>query len=99
MITREKRFDVIEKNGEIVFLLSARQMPPHNPQLGFNNGLALLSRDKHEEILLAGFHKNILKLLKAIEYVKVLEINKQGNIIFNYEITLFEDPELGLNNF
>ena len=99
MITKENRFDVIEKNGEITLLLSAREMPPHNPQLGFNNNFALLSRDEHEEILLTGFHKNILNKLKTTENLKILEINKQGKVIFSYKITLFKDPELNIDNF
>ncbi len=99
MITKENRFDAIEKNGEITLLISAREMPPHNPQLGFNNDLALLSRDEHEEILLTGFHKNILKLLETTKNVKILEINKQGKIIFNYTVALFKDSELNINNF
>ncbi|MHA1541212.1 MAG: hypothetical protein ACTSXL_01110 [Alphaproteobacteria bacterium] len=99
MITKENRFDAIEKNGEITLLLSARKMPPHNPQLGFNNDLALLSRDEHEEILLASFHKDVVKKLKSTENIKILEINKEGKVIFSYTATLFKDPELNLNNF
>ena len=97
MITKEKRFDAIIKDGEITFLLSAREMPPHNSQIGINKNCAMLFRDEHEDVLLTGFNKEIIKLLDKIDKINILEISSSGKIIFDYLVETFKDPTININ--
>ncbi|MHA1550022.1 MAG: hypothetical protein ACTSXV_01045 [Alphaproteobacteria bacterium] len=97
MITTELQFEtLLRKNGSLVFLLKARNMPPmFAPKLAFNKkDCALLARDEHEDILLTNMPSQIIKALRTNKKAFILELSENGIIQHKYTSEIFIDPDL-----
>ena len=95
MVTLEPSFDFLFYDNRLSLVILTRNNEPQNPFFVFdNNYISALFRNKYEVIQLINLPKFVLKQLKNIKTINVIEMNVASEIVRDYKVNVIIDKKL-----
>lgn len=92
----EPDFDFLVNNkDELMLVIEGKKNPPENPTFSFNaTDTAAIFRDSKQTIKLVKIPTEIIKMLNEIKTFSITEIDKDGELLRNYDVKVDIDKDL-----
>ncbi len=95
MVRLEPLFDFLFYNNKLSLVILSRNDKPQNPFIVFDNYyIAALFRNKYEIIQLMNIPAFILKQLKTLKTINVIEMTDRSQIVRDYKVNVIIDKKL-----
>ena len=95
MVRLEASFDFLFYNNKLSLVILSRNDEPQSPFIVFDNYyIAALFRNKYEIIQLMNIPVFILKQLKIMKTINVIEMTDRSEIVRDYKVNVIIDKKL-----